>query len=49
MRVIRTDEMSNRATTLKANEILPLKNDVMVTHYLSGVVRTNAGEFLRPH
>jgi len=34
---------------LKANEILPLKNDVMATHYLSGVVRTNAGEFLRPH
>jgi hypothetical protein len=34
---------------LKAKETLPLKNEVMATYYLSSIVKTNAGEFLRPH
>jgi hypothetical protein len=28
---------------------LPLKNEVIAAYYLSNIVKTNAGEFLRPH
>ena len=49
VRVTSTEPISNRTTSLKAKEILPLKNEVIVTEYLSGEVKTNAGESLRPH
>jgi hypothetical protein len=49
VRVTSTEPISNRTTSLKAKETLPLKNEVIATYYLSNIVKTNAGEFLRPH